>query len=237
MFPLYKSTSATQLQEVVQPHSYKRQLSLPAIFSTVLKKKEGEKQQDRACFSIFQTLLTEQAALLPNDCYTTLDKHCHKNSALSSISGQFVYRGVRASCTQDRLANLEDGLFNIINRTKMRKIAVAVLKIPQAHVSAIDLILQDLQSFRTSTQSSRAKMHRCARLADCIHDKLRLKKLLSVSVLCLNCELETMAMLQYEILQQMLCEETEITAHVKNARDSLDSIKQSGSDAHCYKKH
>lgn len=175
----------------------------------------------KSSFAIFQTVLTECVAQHDTRFYSHLDKHCHKGSSRSAISGVFMYRGIcgRKSSPDHYL---------LLEKARLRRIVVELLQIAPDHLHTIDALLRDIQSFDTSISTTQHKLKRSASLVASINDKLQSKRLLSIAIECINCELETMSTLQYDLLRQVMLEERSLQSCLKNGSESLKVINDAG---------
>jgi hypothetical protein len=124
------------------------------------------------------------------------------------------------------MLNFGDHNYGAVNKKKMKIVAGNILDIPPAHLRAIDELLEDIKTYQASNVPMQIKVDRSAKLTQCIDDKLLLKKLLSVACECVDCELETMSLLQYDLLQQVVEEESKLHSHALATRTSLTRIEQ-----------
>jgi hypothetical protein len=169
----------------------------------------------------------EYAKALPTNCFDELEKHSHKGSNFSSVAGIFTYRGVRAEKSTKNIV-FGDLQYESNQKCSLKKIAMKILEIPKQHSKSIDTSLKEIEFFRTSVATTSEKSNRIVKLIQCIDEKLLLKKLITISLQCVDCELETMSVLQYELLHEMMLEEEEINTHIQSAQKSLKEVEKVG---------
>jgi hypothetical protein len=157
---------------------------------------------DKSCFSIFQAIITEYMVDKPLDAdYQKIDKHCHVGTQRSAVTNTFVYRGIRASMNTTNHTQ--------VDRAKIRQMAIKTLQIIPKHVETINQILKEIDSIHSDTHTTQATLHRSAQLEKCIKQKILLKDLLSIAKQCVECELETMTILQYDLLHKIVINDYE----------------------------
>jgi hypothetical protein len=182
------------------------------------KKVPAKASSEKTCFAMFQLRLTEYVEGMSTDMHCALDRHCHHGTPLSSISGGFMYRGVRSTRASNNLKR------SISDQAVLKKIAINMLDIPMEHVKMIDALLLEIDGFQRTGVPIRSCLSRSSLLVDSISQKLQLKRLLEITMACLDCELQTMSTLQYNLLQTVLLEEADLKIHCETVRHSIDSI-------------
>jgi hypothetical protein len=145
-------------------------------------------------FILFQRALAEYDAFLPIATDIRLDRHCHIGTFASAVHGIFMYRGVRGDFVAEPACDKE----------RICGVARAILRIPREHVATLDAILADTRVLHSSGNRERVRA-----IHQRIDDKLAIRKILAVATACIDCEVEAMSILECELLQQVLIEESE----------------------------
>jgi hypothetical protein len=140
---------------------------------------------------------------------------------------------VNAKCKQDLLHNQDNvskgilGKDALVEKHRLKEVAVQILGISRGHVGAIDALLEEITLFRNASSLDRIKIARCGNLVECIDKRLLLKRFLVITLECVDCELEQMSVLQYELLVELLRDEKNVGSQINSIRNSVDAIKKS----------
>jgi hypothetical protein len=173
----------------------------------------NKKDSYEKCFEKFQECILSNATTLSQVSYKTLSKHPHSGSIVDSTRNTFIYRGVTSNTKADNsyppsgVLQFGDKKYLENEQTKLRNAALTILKVPFSHITELDAVLEGIRKANTvvtDTQPPQLSMLEATRLAECIDAKIKLKKLLAVSLECIDCELENLSVVQFDLLQQLI---------------------------------
>jgi hypothetical protein len=173
----------------------------------------GSSDSEREFFTEFQESILEYANTSPGVSYKELSKHSHHGCDCSSTNDVFMYRGVSVDPSKNMTNNsgnildFSDTAYVSAEKDKMRDIAIETLHIPYRHIQQIDILLDTGQDPKISRKSILKKIERVEKIKSSIDSKISLKKMLSVAIKCIDCEIKHISLLKYELLHQITNEE------------------------------
>jgi hypothetical protein len=112
---------------------------------------------------------------------------------------------------------------------------LSILHIPYKHVKEIDALLEGIRNVNTpvtTTQPPQINASEAADLVESIDAKISIKKLLLVSLECIDCELQNLSVIQFNLLHEKVLNTSDgspgkVNVHVTRIRlrDSIDGTE------------
>jgi hypothetical protein len=227
---------------VIKSSKLIRTRSLTSFFIKNMGFKTTESTQERVfpvetpeveCFRYFQDNILQFASMSANVSYQALSKHSHVNSNCSSTRSEFSYRGATANNKLDsrhiagNVLNFNDKKYIKDEQARIRHTALSILHIPYKHVSEIDALLEGIRRVNTpvtTTQPPQINALDAVSLVNSIDAKISIKKLLLVSLECIDCELQNLSVIQFKLLNERVSNTNECTPNTVNVNTTRTNL-------------
>jgi hypothetical protein len=108
---------------------------------------------------------------------------------------------------------------------RLRTASLTIVHLPGLHSERVHDILGEVEQFKTSHESTRRKMLRCTSLITEIRNAIKLRKIMKVGLDCIDIELQHNSVLQLELLDQVIKDETRLSRHITQMQTSQSELQ------------